>query len=128
MTWTPDAQDIFRTFSAIYDAFPDVRDAGLLQSSLERPQVQLYGNPQYVTIHEKCASLLDSLCRNHALVDGNKRCAWIAVRLTYYRNLGAVWVLGDDEAYDLVIEVSSTHLDVAEIARRLERGFQQINH
>ncbi|MGP9816840.1 type II toxin-antitoxin system death-on-curing family toxin [Glutamicibacter sp. 363] len=127
MIWTPNAEDVFRAFSAIYDSFPDVRDAGLLQSALERPQVSFYGQPQYVSIHEKCASLLDSLCRNHALVDGNKRCAWIAIRLTYFRNLGAVWTLGDDEAYDLVIAVSSTHLEVKEIARRLGQGFKPMS-
>lgn len=41
--------------------------------------------------------------------------------------MSAVWTLGDDKAYDLVIEVSSTHLEVQEIARRLELGFKPVD-
>lgn len=123
MTWTPEIVDIFKTYAAVYQEYPEVRDMGLLQSSVERPRTTLFGTEQYPSIHDKAASILDSFCRNHSLVDGNKRCAWIAVVLIYYRNLGAVWVAGDDAAYDLVIRASVAHLSVFDIAQSLQSGF-----
>ncbi|MFS4490768.1 type II toxin-antitoxin system death-on-curing family toxin [Dietzia kunjamensis] len=123
--WTPEIIDIFRTYAAIYPEHPEVRDMGLLQSSVERPRTTLFGAEQYPSIHDKAASILDSFCRNHSLVDGNKRCAWIAVELIYFRNLGAIWVAGDDAAYELVIRASDSHLDVTDIAHDLRAGFSQ---
>lgn len=54
---------------------PDVRDLGLLESALARPQASAFGQDAYGDIHEKAAALLHSLARNHALIDGNKRLA-----------------------------------------------------
>lgn len=123
MIWTPTSGDIFLVYRTIYGTDPEVRDAGLLQSSIDRPNVSVFGEDQYTTLDLKAAALLDSLTRNHALIDGNKRCAWIAVRLTYFRNTRTVWTLGDDAAYDLIIEASSIHLSLAELAQRLRTGF-----
>ena len=60
-----------------------VRDAGLLESALARPQSTVFGADAYPTLHTKAAALLHSLARNHALVDGNKRLAWLATRAEY---------------------------------------------
>ncbi len=50
-----------------------VRDHGLLQSALARPQASTFGSDAYPTLEEKAAALLHSLARNRALVDGDKR-------------------------------------------------------
>ena len=55
-----------------------VRDLGLLDSALHRPATMLWGHDAYATIDEKAAALLDSLVRNHPLVDGNERLGWLA--------------------------------------------------
>ena len=123
MVWTPEIADILRTYATVYGEFPEIRDIGLLHSAIERPQAVVFGSEQYRSVDLKAAALLDSLCRNHSFVDGNKRCAWISVRLTYYRNLKEVWVAGDDAAYSLVMRASSEHMDVADIAKRLSSGF-----
>ena len=68
-----------------------VRDLGLLDSALHRPATMLWGHDAYATIDEKAAALLDSLVRNHPLVDGNKRRAAALLgigRRTLYRRLG----------------------------------------
>lgn len=62
--------------------------------------------------------LLESLSRNHALVDGNKRIAWLAIFVFYGLNefdLDAP----DDGAYELVIAVSTGAVDYSEAAARL---------
>lgn len=123
MIWTPEAQDVFRAYAAVYGSASQNRDPGLVDSTVGRPSVRAFGEEQYRTVADKAAALLDAFCRNHPLVDGNKRCGWIAVRLTYFRNLGAVWVAGDDAAYELVMSAADEHLAVSEIAEVLEQGF-----
>jgi len=67
-------------------------------------------------VHEKAAALLESLARNHALVDGNKRLAWVATRLFLIVNGFDVRapnaVVGDD----FVRGVAQSQLELAEIA------------
>jgi death-on-curing protein len=52
-----------------------MRDVGLLEAAAARPRATAFGADAYLGIHEKAAALLQSLARNHALVDGNKRLA-----------------------------------------------------
>ena len=48
-----------------------VRDVGLLESALYRPQTGYYRD-----LTEKAAALFESLLKNHPSVDGNKRVAF----------------------------------------------------
>mgnify|MGYP001559292244 FL=1 len=52
-----------------------VRDIGLLQSAVSRPQATFSGNDLYPDIISKAAALMESLARNHPFLDGNKRTA-----------------------------------------------------
>ncbi|GAA0996570.1 type II toxin-antitoxin system death-on-curing family toxin [Subtercola frigoramans] len=96
----------------------DVRDAGLLSSALARPSSSMYGVDAYVSIDEKAAALLESLSRNHALVDGNRRTAWTATVLFLWIN-GFEHYFTADEAFELVVGVASGSTDLASSAARL---------
>ncbi|MEQ1737304.1 MAG: type II toxin-antitoxin system death-on-curing family toxin [Rhodoglobus sp.] len=98
---------------------PTVRDLGLLDAAAQRPQTTLYGTEAYESIHEKAAVLLESLTRNHALVDGNKRLGWLATFVFYALN-GIKLDAPDDGAYDLVIAVSTGAIDYHAAAAQLE--------
>ena len=99
-----------------------VRDHGLLESALGRPQAKVFGKDAYPAIHEKAAALLHSLARSHALVDGNKRLA-LAATIAFYGMNGMRLTLTNDDAYRLVMSVATGELDeVATIAVELERG------
>ena len=87
-----------------------VRDYGLLESALARPQTSVFGNDAYPTIEQKAAALLHSLARNHALVDGNKRLA-LAGTVAFLGVNGRRLTLDNDEAYDLVISVATGEVD-----------------
>jgi hypothetical protein len=50
---------------------PASRTVGLLDSAAYRPQSSLMGQDAYPTLHEGAAVLLESVVRNHSLVDGN---------------------------------------------------------
>jgi death on curing protein len=97
-----------------------VRDIGLLESALARPQTTAFGEDAYPSIHGKAAAMLHSLARNHALVDGNKRLA-LAGTIAFYGLNGVRLTLSNGEAYDLIVEVAAGELDDVEaIARRLQ--------
>ena len=54
----------------------------------------------------RAAVLLESIVRNHPLVDGNKRLGWLSTVVVYGLN-GVTLEAPDDDAYDLVIAVAS---------------------
>jgi death-on-curing protein len=95
-----------------------VRDVGLLDSAAARPRSSAFGEDAYPTVDLKAAALLHSITNNHALVDGNKRLAWLAT--TVFLDLNGVAVdLSDDEAFRLVWDIAGTTLDVGAISLRL---------
>jgi death on curing protein len=87
-----------------------VRDVGLLGSAMHRPRANVLGQDAYPDLLTKAAALLHSLARNHPLVDGNKRLAWLATYVFCAKN-GVELDPDDDAAYDLVVAVSSGSLD-----------------
>lgn len=110
----------------ILGAPADVRDAGLLESALARPQATAFGQDAYASIHHKAAALLHSLACNHALVDGNKRLA-LAATIAFYGLNGFRFRLTNDEAYELVIDVATGRTDDVEtIAVRLRLGTREL--
>ena len=60
-----------------------VRDLGLLNAAALRPQTTLMGQDAYPSTAAKAAALLESLAKNHALIDGNKRLGWAACSVFY---------------------------------------------
>lgn len=65
-----------------------VADPGLLASALTRPSMSVFGADAYSSLERKAAALLESLARNHVLVDGNKRLAWTAT-MVFLRTNGS---------------------------------------
>lgn len=56
-----------------------IRDAGVMESALARPQnLATYENPDAAAL---AAAYAYGLARNHPFADGNKRTAWITARL-----------------------------------------------
>jgi len=56
-----------------YGGSHGLRDAGLLEAALFRPQTGYYDD-----LIEKAAALWESLAQNHPFIDGNKRVAFAA--------------------------------------------------
>ncbi len=95
-----------------------VRDAGLLSSALARPAASLFGEDAYPTIDRKAAAMLESLCKNHPLFDGNKRTAWTSM-------VAFLWINGwkhdfsTDDAFALVIGIAEGSIDLDEAEQRI---------
>jgi death-on-curing protein len=103
--------------------------AGALRSAMSgfckrrsaRPQATAFGEDAYSGLDEKAAALLQSVVAGHALVDGNKRLGWVAIRLFYLLNDVDIRPAADD-AFELVVEIAAGDArEVREIAQRLGR-------
>ena len=90
-----------------------VRDYGLLEAALARPQATPFGKDAYPDLDAKAAALLHSIARHHALIDGNERLALAAV-IAFYGLNGRRRTLTNDAAYDLIISVASGQLDTVD--------------
>lgn len=95
-----------------------IRDIGLLDSAAHRPHVTVFGRDAYPDLDAKAAVLLESVVRNHALVDGDKRLGWLAVVVFYGLN-DVILEAPDDDAYDLVIALASGTTDHPDAAAQL---------
>ena len=98
---------------------PPVRDIGLLGSAAARPQTSVFLEDAYPDVWTKAAALLQSIVKNHALVDGNKRLGWLATATFLELNGVGVTHISNDAVYDFVIEVAAGSLEVDVIADRL---------
>jgi death-on-curing protein len=95
---------------------PAVRDYGLLEAALARPQASVLGEDAYPDLPAKASALLHSLARDHALIDGNKRLA-LAATIAFLGVNGQRLRLTNDEAYELVMAVATGETDhVSDIA------------
>ena len=97
-----------------------VRDLGLLNAAALRPQTTLMGQDAYPSTAAKAAALLESLTKNHALIDGNKRLAWAACSV--FLSLNALEIQKDvsnDDVYELVIAVASSQITMEQVCTTL---------
>ena len=118
-----DLDDLLHIAGAVLPSV-DVRDVGLLESALARPQASAFGSDAYPELHTKAAALLHSVASNHGLVDGNKRLA-LAATIAFLGINGRRLTLTNDEAYELVVAVASGELDdLQTIADSLRTGSQ----
>ncbi len=99
-----------------------VRDHGLIASAVARPRASAFGEDAYPDLETKAAALLQSLARNHPLIDGNKRLS-LAATIAFLGVNGRRLTWTNDEAYDIVIAVATGELaEVADIADALRAG------
>jgi death-on-curing protein len=116
-----DLQSVLLLAELILGVPPQVRDIGLLSSAVARPATVAFGMEAYQDVWTKAGALLQSLALNHALMDGNKRLAWVAARVFLDLNGMPPVIVDVDRAEAFVIHVVTHELDtVEEVANGLE--------
>lgn len=120
MTGYLSLEQVLYVAEAAIGATPSVRDLGLLDSAVHRPQSEMFGRELHPDIFTKAAALLHSIALNHPLYDdGNKRLAWAATDV-FLRVNGVEVGPTEDDAYDFMISVADGTLsEVEEIAKVL---------
>jgi death-on-curing protein len=96
-----------------------VKDIGLLDSALARPRASVFGEDAYPTLSLKAAAMLQSLIKNHALVDGNKRTGWaLMVSFLFINNYKHSF--STEDALNLVLSVATDKLSLPEVGKEIE--------
>lgn len=85
-----------------YGGAHGVRDPGLLEAALFRPQTGYYSD-----LIQEAAALWESLSQNHPFVDGNKRTAF-AVTYTFLAINGMTWMATAAETETFVLGLYAT--------------------
>jgi death-on-curing protein len=85
-----------------YGGSHGVRDPGLLDAALYRPQTGYYAD-----LIEEAAALWESLAQNHPFIDENKRTAF-AVTYTFLAINGTRITADADKTYDFIIGLHQT--------------------
>jgi death-on-curing protein len=80
-----------------YGGGAGVRDRGLLEAALYRPQTGYYAD-----LIEEAAALWESLAQNHPFIDGNKRTAFAAV-YTFLAINNVTISAGGEDIYNFII-------------------------
>ena len=82
----------------------------LLDSALDAPKASFGGEEFHLTFESKAAVLCVRIARNHPLLDGNKRLAWMCLRvfcdLNEYK-----FTFTEDDAVNTMLAVAAGELD-----------------
>lgn len=92
-----------------------VKDAGLLDSALARPASEMFGVEAYPSLASKAAALHQSLVKNHALVDGNKRTSWMLLNVFVELN-GFELIMDTEEGMDFTLGVAEGRYELEQAA------------
>lgn len=99
MTFYLTLDEVLRIHEVLLREFggaPGIRDHGLIESALLRPQTGYYAD-----LIEEAAALWESLAMNHGFVDGNKRVAYACVDIFLQTN--GVDITAGNEATEVFI-------------------------
>jgi len=103
-----------------------VRDYGLLESALLRPKTTVFGQHAYASFELKAAAMTHSIVKNHAMMDGNRRTAWIALNSFLLIN-GFSLRVTQDQIVEFSLAVATDQLDLNQIAEWI-RDHMHIRH
>ena len=113
---TLDQQESLATFGGA----SGLRDEGLLDSALARPQNTHAYNPAS-TLADLAASYGFGLAKNHAFVDGNKRAAFLAIGICLAIN-GHKLVADQVDAIQTMLAVAAGKLDERSLAAWIQKN------
>ncbi len=103
-----------------------IRDIGLIESAVARPQATFGGKHLYSSLFDKAAALLQSLLKNHPFVDGNKRTALVSAGVFLKKN-GYKLINNHKQEIEFAIRVDNGNLTVEQISKWLKEHSVKIS-
>ncbi|NJN42076.1 MAG: type II toxin-antitoxin system death-on-curing family toxin [Flammeovirgaceae bacterium] len=101
-----------------------IRDRGILESAIGRPFQTFDGKDLYPDPVDKAAAIFESIVSNHPFIDGNKRTAYVLLRLILKRNQLDIEV-DQDVKYNFVINAARGQLTFDKIKTWIENSLKQ---
>ncbi|GAA3984871.1 type II toxin-antitoxin system death-on-curing family toxin [Mucilaginibacter dorajii] len=108
-----DINTTLRIHNRLIDEFggsKGIRDQAGLEAALGRPYATFDGIDLYPLPIDKAAAIFESLIINHPFIDGNKRTAYVLLRLTLLQ-FDIDIIASEDEKYDMTIAASKGELN-----------------
>ena len=102
-----------------------IRDLNALKAAIQRPYSTFDGKDLYPTIYDKAAALVESLVKNHAFVDGNKRIGYVMLRFFLIES-GFDLSASQTDKYNFIIEISKGNLEFEGIKNWIVQNAQKI--
>lgn len=95
-----------------------VKDHGLLESAVHRPQQSVFGEDAYPHLFDKASALLESLVKNHCFHNGNKRTAYLVTKSFLMIN-GKHLKMEREYAVEFIVDVAKGIHSLEDAARIL---------
>lgn len=111
---------IHRRQIAEHGGLEGVRDHGLLESALTRPQNIYYFKQPTPNIAELGAAYAYGIVSNHPFIDGNKRTAFVVCRLFLMLN-GVGLFASESQKYQIFMQLAAGEISENELASWIAR-------
>ena len=124
-----DVKTVENIHSILIDKFggsKGIRDLSGLEAAIARPFATFDQVNLYPTTEEKAAAIFESIIINHPFIDGNKRIAYVLMRLILM-NAGLDLFASQEEKYEMVISASKGEMRFDEIKRWVTARLKQKN-
>lgn len=122
-------KDVLNIHNILIDKFggsKGIRDIGSLESAINRPFATFDNKDLYPNPSDKAAAILESILINHPFIDGNKRTAYVLMKLILLEN-GLDIVADQDDKYKMVISASTGEVRFDDIKNWIESRLKQKN-
>jgi death on curing protein len=122
-------RDVLNIHNILIDKFggsKGVRDQGSLESAINRPFATFDNHDLYPTPSDKAAAILESILINHPFIDGNKRTAYVLMRLILLDN-GLDVVADQEDKYKMVISASTGDIRFDDIKKWIQTRLKKKN-
>jgi death-on-curing protein len=102
-----------------------VKDSALLDSAIHRPMQSVLGSDAYPSIYEKAAALFESIAKNHAFYNANKRTALasliIFLKINHYK-----WTMGVEAEQDFTVDIVNHKYTFNEIVKTIKENTEKV--
>ncbi|GAA0493891.1 type II toxin-antitoxin system death-on-curing family toxin [Salinibacillus aidingensis] len=102
-----------------------VKDPSLLDSAINRPKQSVFGSDAYPTVYEKAAALFESIAKNHAFHNANKRTALasliVFLKINYLR-----WTMGIEEEQNFTVDVVNHRYKFGEMVSTIKNHTEKL--
>lgn len=102
-----------------------VKDHGLLEFALHRPEQSLFGQDAYPSIFDKAAAFLESLVKNHCFHNGNKRTAYLVTK-SFLKLNGFQLQMERADAVEFIVDIAQGKYSLESIARVLKELSKEV--
>lgn len=102
-----------------------VKDTNMLESAVNRPKQSAFGVDAYPDIYSKAAALFESIAKNHAFHNANKRTS-LASLIIFLKINHYIWKMEIEEEQNFVVDTVNHRYTFEEIVSIIESHTEKI--